>query len=351
MSETAAILARMVDGMFADHVDQKLLHAAEQDCWAKDLWTLAEAQGLTMVLVPEDQGGIGATFQDAFVIVRACGQHRAPLPLPETIAAAWLLTSAGLEVPAGPLSLSGAGPRDQLRLERGASGWRLSGSAHRVPWGRLANAVVLPVTYDDTIMIVRAPGAGCVVEPGANLAGEFRDTLVYREHPVDVAPWQHDWLRDPVAVIGAMMRSGQMAGALSDVLGRSVTYANDRSQFGRPIGKQQAVQQNLALLAGEAAAVEVAAEAAFHAGDRRNAEFLTAVAKIRSGIAVSQAVGIAHQVHGAIGFTLEHPLHWSTRRLMSWRTEFGSDRHWAVILGRHTLELGSSGFWPQVTAH
>jgi acyl-CoA dehydrogenase len=65
---------------------------------------------------------------------------------------------------------------------------------------------------------------------------------------------------------------------------------------------------------------------------------------------VPQAVGIAHQVHGAIGFTLEHPLHWSTRRLMAWRTEFGSDRHWAVILGRQVLDLGPSCFWPQVTA-
>ncbi len=109
MTETAAILARMVDGLLTDHVDHKLLVAAEQGGWAKDLWALAESQGLTLALVPEDRGGIGASFQDAFVIVRACGQHRAPLPLPETIAAAWLLTSAGLDVPAGPLSLAEQG--------------------------------------------------------------------------------------------------------------------------------------------------------------------------------------------------------------------------------------------------
>lgn len=350
MSETAAILAQMVDRLFADHVDQKLLAAADEGYWAKDLWTLAESQGLTTTLVPEAQGGMGATFQDAFVIARACGQHRAPLPLPETIAAGWLLASAGIEVPAGPLSLAGAQPRDRLRLERDGSSWRLSGSARRVAWGQVANAVALPVRYGDTTLIVRAPRAGCTVENGTNLAGEFRDTLVYRDHPVDVAPWEHGFSSDPVAMIGAMMRSGQIAGALSDVLERSVTYANDRRQFGRPIGKQQAIQQNLAVLAAEAAAVEVAAEAAFLAADRGNPEFLVAVAKVRAGIAVSQAVSIAHQVHGAIGFTLEYPLHWSTRRLMSWRTEFGSDRHWAVILGRRILDLGPDGFWPQVTA-
>jgi acyl-CoA dehydrogenase len=350
MSETTAILAQMVDRLLADHVDQRLLDAADEGCWATDLWTLVESQGLTMALVPEAQGGMGATFEDAFVIARACGRHRAPLPLPETIAAGWLLASVGLEVPPGPLGLAGAQPRDRLRLEHDGAGWLLSGSARRVPWGRLASAIILPVTYGDKILIVRAPRPGCAVENGTNLAGEFRDTVIYRDHPVDAAPWQHDGSSNPVGAVGAMMRSGQMAGALSDVLGRSVTYANDRHQFGRPIAKQQIIQQNLAVLAAEAAAVEVAAEAAFLAAGQHNAEFLTAVAKVRSGIAVPQAVGIAHQVHGAIGFTLEHPLHWSTRRLMAWRTEFGSDRHWAVILGRQVLDLGPSCFWPQVTA-
>lgn len=350
MSETTAILAEMVDRLLADHVDQRLLDAAEDGCWAKDLWALVESQGLTLTLVPEAQGGIGATFADAFAIVRACGRHRAPLPLPETIAAGFLLASVGLDVPAGPLGLAGAQPRDRLRLERNGAGWLLSGSVRRVPWGRLASAIVLPVTYDDEILIVRAPRMGCTVENGSNLAGEFRDTILYSDHPVDAAPWQRDVSNDPAAVVGAMIRSGQMAGALSDILGRSVTYANDRQQFGRPIAKQQIIQQNLAVLATEAAAVEVAAEVAFLAADQRDAEFLIAVAKVRSGIAVPQAVAIAHQVHGAIGFTLEHPLHWSTRRLMSWRTEFGSDRHWAVILGRQVLDLGASGFWPKVTA-
>ena len=350
MSESTAILAQMVDRLFADHVTPALLAAVDGGCWPQELWTLAEAQGLTSALIPEVQGGMGSSFEDAFVIVRAAGRHRVPLPLPETIAAGWLLASAGIEVPPGPLSLAGAHPGDQLWLERNGAGWQMSGTARRVAWGRVANAVALPVRYGDTTLIVQAPRAGCTVENGTNLAGEFRDTLVYRNHPVDAAPWEHGFSSDPVAVIGAMMRSGQMAGALSDVLERSVTYANDRRQFGRPIGKQQAIQQNLAVLAAEAAAVEVAAEAAFLAADRGNSEFLVAVAKVRAGIAVSQAVGIAHQVHGAIGFTLEYPLHWSTRRLMSWRTEFGSDRHWAVILGRRILDLGPDGFWPQVTA-
>lgn len=348
MSETATILGKMIDRLFVDHVDQRLLAAADGGCWAKDLWEITESQGLTAALVPEARGGMGASFHDAFVIARACGQHRAPIPLPETIGAGWLLATAGLDVPAGPLALAGTRD-DDLRIELTSEGWRLSGCARRVPWGRIADFAIMTVPHADGILVVRAPRAGCTVEPANNFAGEFRDTLIYCNHPVDAAPW--NYISDPIALIGAMMRSGQMAGALFDILVRSVTYANDRRQFGRPIGKQQAIQQCLAVLAGEAAAVGVAAEAAFLAADHGDPEFLVAAAKVRAGAAAPQAVAIAHQVHGAIGFTLEHPLHWSTRRLTSWRTEYGSDRYWSALLGRQILNAGAEGFLNLLTAN
>ncbi len=350
MSETATILAEMVDRLFADHVDEALLTANDAGKWPQARWTLVESQGLPAALVAEQQGGMGASFAEAFVIARACGFHRVPLPLPETIAAGWLLTRAKLKMPTGPLSLGGAQANDDVRIEQSGVNWRLTASLHRVPWGRVAQSVVLAVKQQGTTLIVCAPRQGATIERATNVAGEFRDTLVFHDHPVEVGSWQRGFVHDPVIVIGAMMRCGQMAGALSDILGRSVSYANDRYQFGRPIGKLQAIQQSLAVLAGEAAAAEVAAEAAFLAADEGSMEFPVAAAKVRAGLAVAQAVGIAHQVHGAIGFALEHPLHWSTRRLLSWRNEFGSDRHWSVILGRGILRLGVGGFWPHITA-
>ena len=331
MSEATTILADMVDRLFADNVTMDLIAATSTGHWTHELWALIEKQGLPFVVVPEAQGGMGASFHDAFVIVRASGRYRAPIPLPETIAASWFLATVGLEMPTGPLTLGGTHPEDTLRLQRSGSEWRLSGSIHRVLWGRVANSVVLAMRHDEETLIVHAVREGSAVEQAANLAGEFRDILTFRNHRVEVAPWNHAVTDNPVMVVGAMMRSGLMAGALADALARSVVYAGERQQFGRPIGRQQAVQQNLAILAEETAAAEAAAEAAFLAFDQADPEFHVAVAKVRAGIAASQAVGIAHQVHGAIGYALEHPLHASTSRLMSWRTEFGSDRHWAVV--------------------
>ena len=68
------------------------------------------------------------------------------------------------------------------------------------------------------------------------------------------------------------------------------------------------------------------------------------------GDAVDRATSIAHQVHGAIGFTYEHSLHFATRRLWAWRSEFGSDAFWAEELGGAALARGADALWPDLTA-
>ena len=56
-----------------------------------------------------------------------------------------------------------------------------------------------------------------------------------------------------------------------------------------------------------------------------------------------------HQVHGAIGFTYEHSLHFATRRLWSWRAEFGSESVWAIELGRRVAARGADNLWNDLT--
>ena len=156
---------------------------------------------------------------------------------------------------------------------------------------------------------------------------------------------------DLVRGVGALLRAAQMAGAMEAALGLATAYANDRVQFGRPIGKFQAIQQQLALLAEETAAALVAVESAAIsvAEGRQSAEFAVPAAKIRAGEAAETVAEIAHQVHGAIGFTEEHSLHYLTRRLWSWRDEFGDEAYWAGVLGRRIAAAGGAGLWPLIT--
>ena len=156
-------------------------------------------------------------------------------------------------------------------------------------------------------------------------------------------------------LMGCVVRSVETAGALEAVLDMSVRYANERVAFERPIAKFQAVQHNLARLAGEVSAAMTAAHSAADAIARAetfdDAIFLEATAaKIRSAEAAQEGAAIAHQVHGAIGFTNEHILHRYTLRMLAWRDDFGNESHWAVALGNRIAARGVEEFWPLVAA-
>lgn len=150
--------------------------------------------------------------------------------------------------------------------------------------------------------------------------------------------------------LGAFMRTAQIAGAFDAALALSVGYVNERQQFGRPLGKFQAVQQSLASFACEAAAANCAAMGAAQALDRGDAVFEIAAAKLRANRAVGVGTTVAHQVHGAIGFTQEYALQELTRRLWQWRSDFGNDAYWEERLGRSVIERGADAFWPDLTA-
>ena len=350
MNELRTILGDVVTRLFTDLVSKDLLESAERGEWPAALWQAVEENGLTLPLVPESKGGAGGTWGDAFVVIRAAGRHAVPLPLAETIVGSWLLSGAGLDAPSGPLTIAPARREDTLRLVRAGAGWRLSGSAARVPWGGAAHHVVVVALAEGRPMVALA-ARGAAVTRDQNLAREPRDTLVFDGSPVvAAAPAARGVPASAVWLYGALARSAQIAGGLDYLLRQASQYATERRQFGKPIGSFQVIQQNLAVLAGHAAAAGTAAANAFRAADRGDAAFEIAAAKVRAGEAAGVGASIAHQTHGAIGFTYEHALQFVTRRLWSWRAEFGGEGDWAVELGRAVAERGADALWPHLTA-
>jgi acyl-CoA dehydrogenase len=318
-----------------------------------------------MPLVAESAGGAGGTWLDAHVVVRAAGRHVAPVPLAETIVAGHLLSQAGLEVPYGPMTLAPVHRGERLTLTRSGGNWRVSGTATRVPWGRAATHVVTVAEVDGAVTVALVATSAAKITEDRNLALEPRDTLVFDTAPVVAAAPARGVPADAIRLYGAMVRAAQMAGALDSILDQGVRYATERKQFGRPIGNFQALQHYLAVVAGHVAASGLAAEQAFRAAERaqQGPEQLTAMgrqgpddgsveiatAKIRVGEAAGVSAGLVHQVHGAIGFTYEHSLHFATRRLWSWRAEFGSESGWAIELGRRVAARGADNLWNDLT--
>jgi acyl-CoA dehydrogenase len=350
-SDLAALLAPTVTRLFSDLVTKELIESAEKGAWPDKLWRALEEGGLTLPLVPEAAGGAGGTWSDAHVVVRAAGKHAAPVPLAETIVAGWLLAEAGLEVPLGPLTLAPVREGESLRLARSGGAWRLSGTVTGVPWGAAAGHVVAAAEGEGAPMVALVRQGAGQVTADRNLAREPRDTLAFDGASVVAAgPATPRASADGVLVLGAMVRAAQMAGALESLLEQSVRYVTERKQFGRPLASFQAIQHNLAIVAGHVAAAGIAAENAFRAADRGDAAFEVAVAKVRAGEAAGIGAGLAHQAHGAIGFTYEHALQFSTRRLWSWRAEFGSESRWAMRLGRQVAANGAERLWSDLTA-
>ncbi|MBI3824976.1 MAG: acyl-CoA dehydrogenase family protein [Candidatus Rokubacteria bacterium] len=344
----STLLGDVVTRLFTDRVSKELIESAEKGAWPAALWREIEEGGLTMPLVPEARGGAGGTWLDAYAVIHAAGRHAVPLPVAETILAGWLLSRAGLDVPEGPLTIAPVHLDERVRLTPVGSRWRLDGTATRVPWGRDAGHVVVVAPSDAGTVIGLVAGNGATVITDRNLALEPRDTLTWSDAeavaaatdlPADVA-WRY----------GALVRAAQMAGGLESLLAQSVRYATERKQFGKAIGSFQVIQQNLALLAGHTAAAGMAAAHAFRCAERGDAWFDIAVAKTRVGEAAGLGAGIAHQTHGAIGFTYEHSLHFTTRRLWSWRAEFGGEGWWAAELGRSVARDGAEALWPKLTA-
>src|SRR5215207_6455601 len=293
------------------------------------LWGMLEDANLTLVSVPERYGGAGGALKDAAAILRLAGRYAVPAPLTETgWLAGWALAASGLPIPDGPLAAAPVHPGERIQLVRGAGGWLVSGCAQRVPWANTASRlVVVGDTTEETLVTLVDPSS-CDISTGENLASEPRDDLVFDGVLVDagaVAPAGVD--EEALLLRGALARSVSMAGALESVLGLSLRHAEERYQFGRPISRFQAIQQQLALLAGEVAA-----------------------AKVRVGDAAEMAAAIAHQVHGAIGFTERHTLRHFTLRLWSWRDEFGTESEWALRLGDIVTKRDAEALWPTITS-
>ena len=353
MNETQTLLAETCARLFGDLVTPDLLRAAEAGEWPAELWSALEDNGLTRPLVPEDQGGVGMTWQDVYPVLHAAGYYAAPVPLAETIVASWQLAQSGMPVPDGVITL--ADDQTSLNLAGGDGAWRVSGRLKQVPWAGSAQHILAVAKHDQQRKFVLLESDSISVESDMNIGRDPRGAIrVLDARPVAVAEVKNAFFPVPMLLFAALARSAQMAGAVAAVLDLCVQYAGDRVQFGRPLAKFQAIQHQLAILATEAAAAQIAAQYACRAVDATPRASLAiheiATAKIRTGEAAGKAAAIGHQVHGAIGFTDEYRLHHLTRRLWSWRSEFGAEFLWAAHLGAIIAPWGADELWSDITS-
>jgi acyl-CoA dehydrogenase len=351
--EASNIITQAAARIFADFADLQTINKAKNGAWKGPFWHALSEAGLPLAWVPEALGGSDASLADGFAILGVAGRFALAVPLAETLAAGWLLARAGLKAPATPMTIAPARPYDRITVDLDG---KLSGRAIGVPFAQDSQYIVVLADGRKQQLIALVEVKDCRLSEGRNLAGDAANVVTFeRVKPLSSAPAPNGFDQYALMLMGSTIRSVETAGALEAILSLSVAYANERVAFGRPIGKFQAVQQNLARLAGEvAAALAVAGSAAdtIAQADAFDETVLleAASAKIRTAEAAAEGSAIAHQVFGAIGFTQEHVLHRFTLRMLSWRDDFGSESYWAAELGKHVARGGADEFWPLVAS-
>jgi acyl-CoA dehydrogenase len=352
--ESENIVAETAERIFADLADAQTINNDKDGRWKAPLWQALTEAGLPLSWVPEDCGGSGASLAEGFSVLSSAGRFAVAVPLAETMLAGWLLAQAKIASPDGEMTVAPASPKDRITLNADGA---LSGRARGVPFARAANHIaVLTSGASGSLSIALVDAAACRIEQGLNLASDASDIVTFNNvHPVAIQPAPKGFDQTSLMLMGAVARSLQIAGALESMLDISVRYSNERVAFEKKISKFQAVQHNLAKLAGEAAAALAAASSAADAIANSTsfdeAVFLEATAaKIRCSEAAEKGAAIAHQVHGAIGFTIEHILHRYTLRALAWRDDFGHESYWAVELGKMVAARGADELWPLVAS-
>ena len=281
------------------------------------LWQHMEDAGLADALLGEADGGSGLGLSQVFGVLEQCGAHALPLPLGDTLLARALLAQAGVVRTVGSIALA----RGTLTPDGGLRCALVRG-------GRVAHAVLVQAGAQWQLLAV----AGAQESPQA-LALDAAFTWTAAQ--VQAAP-RIDLDADARTLQAAVL-APQMAGALAQVFQRTLQYANERQQFGRPIGKFQAIQHQLAVMSEHVFAARMAAQLGCSGAGVVPDRLRVATAKARCSEAALAVSELAHSIHGAIGFTAEFDLQLFTRRLHAWRQAAGSESWWHDVAGEALL--------------
>jgi len=287
---------------------------------AQALWEQLEATGLADAMLGEEQGGAGLGLQDLFGVLAQCGAHALPLPLADTMVARALLARAGMDA-----------PRSRIVLAQATSAADGGVSAPLVRDARVAQSAL--VQRGDEWRLLDLSSARLSPQALALDAGMQWSADQWHSAPPLALPAGTDARTLQAAVVAA-----QMAGALQAVFDRTLQYANERQQFGRPIGKFQAIQHQLAVMSEHVFAARMAAQLACSGPGVKVDRLRVATGKARCSQAALAVSETAHAIHGAIGFTEEYDLQLFTRRLHAWRQTAGSEGYWQGVAGEALLD-------------
>lgn len=324
------MIAETVRGFFAENAtSERTRKAMAGDGLDRALWNaFADDLGLTGIAVPEDHGGAGLGMIELALVAEAAGAQVAALPLLGHVMVGQAIAKGGSEEQKAEwLPRLAAG--DMISTTTWAArasvaDGRLSGTFSFVPHGAVAD--LLLVYGGNDAWLVDLKGEGVAITPHVTL-DQTRPlaTVVLTDAPAEA-------LEDGDAAIPAALAAGwiclaaEALGGAQAALDRTVAYARERVQFGRPIGSFQAYKHRLADMMIEIEQARSAVYWAACAVDENSDETAIALHAAKSFAADTyfMCAGNMIQLHGGIGFTWEHDAHVFFKRARSIQTLLGN---------------------------
>lgn len=317
------MFTQAIEDILEDQCTPAVVRAIEAGGSPLKLWQAVAGAGFLELLAPEAAGGAGLPLAELFPILSSFGRYTVPVPVAQTIVARALL-GPSCAMPAGMITLGAA-------LRREADGAIVCSFT---PYGRVADFVLA----QDGDALLLLPCAAAQRE-ASGVHGSLAANLRWPDERIAT----HVPGAGPLLpAFAAALHAALLSGAMTRVFEMTLQFCNDRIQFGKTLGKFQAVQHQLSVMAEHVAAASIAAEAAFRTDTTTPSLLAAAMAKSRTSEAAVLVASIAHALHGAIGIAEEYDLQLLTRRLHEWRIAHGSEAHWNVLIGNSVLASDTS---------
>ena len=335
--------------------------------YSPEIWKEIAELGWMGLVFPEKYGGAGMTFLDLAVLLEEMGRACLPGPFFSTVVLGALpVLDFGNEdqkqrylprIARGELIFTLALTEDNARYDVG--GIRVNAVEDRdeyvvngvklfVPDAHVADYMVcvartgISDNPEDGITMfiidMKSPGIKCTLLK--TIANDKLCEVVLENVRVS----KKDILGEPDRAWGqveriidraAAAKCCDMAGSLQQVFEMTLAYAKDRVAFGQPIGSFQAVQHHCANMAIDVNGTMLSAyQAAWKISEGLPCEWEVAVAKAWASAACPRVIALAHQIHGAIGTTMDHDLHYYTRRTKAAESAFGDTDYYQWKVAR-----------------
>lgn len=340
-------LVRSARSFLAQRCPVAHVRAMEVDArgFSPDLWREMAALGWTGATLPPEHGGGGLSFLDAGLLLEEMGRVLLPSPFVATaVLAAPLLLAVGSDaqrrrwlpsLAAGEaiatLALVEPGWRDEwgaVAVEARAG--RVSGTKHFVPYALHADIMLVAVRSEEagtSLVAVERGAPGVEIARLATLDGGHLYAVRFDSTPAQAVgpPAGAEAALERVRLEAAVASLAYIVGAADAALEMTLEYARTRHQFGRPIGSFQAVAHRCVDMRSDLDALRyLVYQAAWALSTSRDAALEVSAAKAYGNEALRRIFQHAHQVHGAIGFSIECDLQLFTRRAKAVELAWGS---------------------------